>query len=124
MILVFDTETTGLPRNYKAPVSDSNNWPRAVQVGWQLLDEVGRLVSSHALIIQPEGFDIPYNAAKVHRITTERAHAEGLPLAQVLERFGHDVAQATLIAGHNIEFDLLIIRAEWHRLGWPITDCP
>jgi len=119
MILVFDTETTGLPRNYQAPVSDSNNWPRAVQVGWQLLDEVGRLVSSQSLIIQPEGFDIPYNAAKVHRITTERAHAEGLPLAHVLEQFGHDVAQATLIAGHNIEFDLLIIRAEWHRLGWP-----
>lgn len=118
MILVFDTETTGLPRNYKAPVSDSNNWPRAVQVGWQLLDDGGRLVSSQSLIIQPDGFDIPYNAAKVHRITTERAHAEGLPLAQVLQQFGQDVAQATLIAGHNIEFDILIIQAEWYRLGW------
>ena len=26
--LFFDTETTGVPRNYYAPVTDTNNWPR------------------------------------------------------------------------------------------------
>ena len=30
--LFFDTETTGLPRNYKAPSSDTRNWPRLVQL--------------------------------------------------------------------------------------------
>ena len=39
MYLIFDTETTGLPRNYNAPISDSENWPRAVQIAWQLHDE-------------------------------------------------------------------------------------
>ncbi len=43
MFLIFDTETTGLPKNYKAPVTDSDNWPRMVQVAWQLHDNSGKL---------------------------------------------------------------------------------
>ena len=117
MILVFDTETTGLPRNYKAPISDSANWPRAVQVGWQLLDDQGQCMAAQSLVVYPDGFDIPFNAAKVHRITTERARTEGQPLETVLDIFEADLQKATVVAGHNIEFDLLIIRAEWHRLG-------
>ncbi|MFM7497543.1 MAG: PHP domain-containing protein, partial [Bacteroidota bacterium] len=117
MILVFDTETTGLPRNYKAPVSDSANWPRAVQVGWQLLDDQGRSVSTQCWVVYPDGYEIPYNAAKVHRITTERAQNEGHPLGSVLDFFEADLKKATVVAGHNIEFDLMIIRAEWYRMG-------
>ena len=44
MYLIFDTETTGLPRNYNAPISDSENWPRAVQIAWQLHNEKGALL--------------------------------------------------------------------------------
>ncbi len=28
MYLFFDTETTGLPKNWKASLTDLNNWPR------------------------------------------------------------------------------------------------
>ena len=31
--LFFDTETTGLPANWQAPMSDLENWPRLVQIG-------------------------------------------------------------------------------------------
>ena len=31
MILFFDTETTGLPKNWKAPITDLENQPRLVQ---------------------------------------------------------------------------------------------
>ena len=31
--LFFDTETTGLPKNYNAPITDTDNWPRLVQLG-------------------------------------------------------------------------------------------
>ena len=41
MFLVYDTETTGLPRDYNAPMTDSENWPRLVQLAWQLHDEKG-----------------------------------------------------------------------------------
>ena len=59
MYLFFDTETAGLPRNRKAPVSDLNNWPRLVQIAWLLYDNSGSPVKSSDYIIKPEGFAIP-----------------------------------------------------------------
>ena len=44
MYLFFDTETTGLPKNWKAPVTDIDNWPRMIQIGWLLSDENGKRI--------------------------------------------------------------------------------
>ena len=66
MYLVFDTETTGLPNNFNAPVSDSGNWPRMVQIAWQLHDDEGNLIENQDYIIKPEGYDIPFNASRIH----------------------------------------------------------
>lgn len=30
----FDTETTGIPKNWEAPVTDLSNWPRMVQIAY------------------------------------------------------------------------------------------
>lgn len=87
MYLIYDTETTGLPKNYNAPLSDADNWPRCVQIAWQLHGANGELLDAQNHIIKPEGFDIPYNAEKVHGISTERAQKEGKPLNDVLEAF-------------------------------------
>ena len=46
MYLIFDTETTGLPNNWKAPISDTENWPRCVQIAWQLHDDLGKLIEN------------------------------------------------------------------------------
>ena len=70
MYLVFDTETTGLPSNWNAPITDVNNWPRCVQIAWQLHDELGELVEQKDFLIKPDGFDIPYEAEKIHDIST------------------------------------------------------
>ena len=82
MYLIFDTETTGLPQNYKAPLTDFDNWPRLVQIAWQLHEPNGKLVAAKNLIVKPEGFTIPYNSAQIHGITTERALAEGHDLKE------------------------------------------
>ena len=55
MYLIFDTETTGLPQNFNAPISDSDNWPRMVQIAWQLHDAEGKLIENQDYIIKPEG---------------------------------------------------------------------
>ncbi|HWY38427.1 MAG TPA: PHP domain-containing protein, partial [Bacteroidia bacterium] len=117
MFLIFDTETTGLPRNYNAPLSDSDNWPRVVQIAWQLHDIKGNLISADSIIVKPDGFTIPFNAAQVHGITTERALAEGRDLQQVMMEFVEAVKQTKYLCGHNIEFDLSIVGAEFIRLG-------
>ena len=73
MYLFFDTETTGLPRNWKAPVSDLNNWPRLVQLAFLYYDNNGNKISSGDFIIKPEGFTIPTDVSRIHGITTERS---------------------------------------------------
>jgi DNA polymerase-3 subunit alpha len=126
MFLIFDTETTGLPQNYNAPLTDFDNWPRVVQLAWQLHDASGKLISRGNHIIKPEGFSIPYNAEKVHGISTERALREGLDLTEVLQIFQQDLQQAGYSAGHNIEFDLNVLGCEYLRMGLenPLTTIP
>ena len=118
MFLIYDTETTGLPRNYEAPVTDLENWPRVVQLAWQLHDAGGSLIEARDFLIKPENFTIPYNAAKVHGITTELATGLGDDLRLVLEQFLLALDQADLIIGHNIRFDLNIMGAEFLRCGF------
>ena len=80
MYLIFDTETTGIPHNKTAPITDLDNWPRVVQLAWQLHDRKGKLISRQNLIIRPDGYDIPYKAEQIHGISTKRALAEGHPM--------------------------------------------
>ena len=115
MYLVFDTETTGLPHNKSAPVDDLDNWPRLVQIAWQLHDASGKLLSQGNHIVKPDGFTIPFNAAKIHGISTDRAIEVGEPLSEVLEKFSIDVKKSKVLVGHNIEFDNNIIGAEYLR---------
>ncbi|MDR2962426.1 MAG: DNA polymerase III subunit alpha [Bacteroidales bacterium] len=119
MFIIFDTETTGLPKSYTAPLSDSDNWPRLVQLAWQIHDTNGAFVENHNVIIQPEGFIIPFQAEKIHGISTEKAMQVGKPLQEVLALFGKHLEQCTHIAGHNIEFDLNIMGAEYVRAQLP-----
>lgn len=68
MFLIFDTETTGLPRNYNAPIKDTSNWPRVVQLAWQLHDKYGQLIDHKDFLIRPKGFNIPIEAEGIHGI--------------------------------------------------------
>ena len=115
MYLIFDTETTGIPRNKTAPLTDFNNWPRLVQVAWQLHDAKGKLISQHNHLIKPEGFDIPYKAEQIHGISTDRALKEGHDLKEVLAIFSKDLEKTQQLVGHNIEFDVNIIGSEFLR---------
>lgn len=119
MYFIFDTETTGIPHNKTAPITDLDNWPRLVQLAWQLHDAHGKLLSRQNYIIRPEGFDIPFKAEQVHGISTKRAIDEGHALSSVLSLFEKDLARTQLLVGHNIEFDINIIGAELIRTGKP-----
>lgn len=115
MYLFFDTETTGLPRNYKAPVTDVNNWPRLVQIAWHLYATTGNLIEKSDFIIKPEGFKIPLDASRVHGITTVRAMQEGQDLGYVISLFNDQIEKASFLVAHNMSFDEKIIGAEFIR---------
>ncbi len=114
-ILFVDTETTGLPGNWRAPASDLRNWPRMVQIAWQQWDGSGRLITSRDYLIKPDGYTIPRDASRIHGITTERARAEGHDLASVLQEFSELTASSSYLVAHNLSFDQKIIEAECIR---------
>ena len=117
--LFFDTETTGLPTYFEAPVTLSENWPRMVQIAWMIFDKNGHLLKKESHIIKPEGYGIPEEVSKIHRITTERANKEGKDLREILQKFSHSVLSSDLIIAHNMHFDEKIVGAEFHRKHMP-----
>lgn len=117
MFLIFDTETTGLPRNWNAPLTDSDNWPRCIQIAWQLHDAMGNVIEHQDYLVQPDGFNIPFDAEKIHGISTELAQQQGISLREVVEKFNVALSKSKFVVGQNVGFDLNIMGAEYHRLG-------
>lgn len=115
MFLFFDTETTGLPRRWNAPVTDVDNWPRMVQLAWIVCDAGGEILEKRSALIQPEGYTIPVEVSRLHGITTQIAKERGEPLRQVLEEFSGKIDAAQALIGHNIAFDECIVGAEFER---------
>jgi len=116
-LLFFDTETTGLPKDYKAPASALANWPRMIQIAWLLTDNSGNEIKGAEYIIKPSGFTIPESASRIHGITTDIANRKGAELFSVLNIFIEDLRYATTLIAHNISFDEKIVGAEFLRNG-------
>jgi len=119
MYLFFDTETTGIPANYRAPASDSKNWPRLVQVAWVLADADANQLEAAETIIKPDGFIIPADAVRIHGITTAKALAQGSDLSTILQILKEKIEFADVLVAHNMQFDEKILGAEFLRRGFP-----
>ncbi len=123
MYLCFDVETTGIPKNYRASICDSENWPRIVEIAWAEFDDDGHQNFIKSSIVKPDGFVIADEVVRVHGITTELAEQKGRPLKEVLSEFISDARKSeTIFIGHNISFDINIIAAELYRLGFSIDE--
>ncbi len=118
MFLIFDVETTGFIEGKNIDFSDLSKFPRIVQLAFQIHSKEGKLIEQYSSIVKPEGFEIPYASAKVHKITTERAVAEGKSLHNVMDKFIAALKETTVLVGHNIiSFDILVFKAELLRLA-------
>lgn len=115
MYLFFDTETTGLPKNWKAPITDLDNWPRLVQLAGLLYDKDGTQIAAADYIIKPDGYTIPAASSKVHGISTERAMREGESVEKVLQEFQSLLDQCDCLVAHNISFDEKVVGAAFLR---------
>ncbi len=116
MYLIFDCETTGLPKRWDAPATDLDNWPRAIQIAWSLCDKTGCQTASAVRLIKPEGFVIPAEVQRIHGIATEQALSEGENLVDVLQSLGDAVQRAEILVAHNLKFDEKVLSAEYFRM--------
>lgn len=126
MYLIFDTETTGLPKRWDAPIDDTSNWPRCVQIAWQLHDADGKIIEHQDFLVKPSGFNIPYDAERVHGISTDLAEQEGVEIQIVLEKFNAVLSKTQFIVGQNLGFDINIMGCELYRqnMDSPMSGLP
>jgi len=136
MYLFFDTETTGLAKNFKAPATDLENWPRVTQLAWQVYGEDGNLIRERSELIKPEGWAIPTveeleeegnrnpNFFVENNMSTERCEREGVRLIDILEDFVEQVNESKYIVAHNMAFDGKVIGAEMIRTSLEFSSEP
>ena len=126
MYIIFDTETTGLPKRWDLPYTDTDNWPRCIQIAWQLHDDNGKLIEAKDYLVRPDGFDIPYDSEKIHGISTLLAQEKGAPLESVLEEFNDALSKSKFVVGQNVGFDVNVMGAEFVRenLETPMHNLP
>lgn len=106
-VLIFDTETTGLPKSRKPAEQGPNNWPHLVSISWIVLDSDSNTeVERRSFIIKPE-WKIPEDSIAIHGITQERAEKEGVSLLEVMAEFLTE--SCDMWVAHNLEFDMSII---------------
>lgn len=122
-ILVFDTETTGLPARAGfeklMPAWDLKSYEgcRVIQLAWCVYARDGQLLRRRAVYIKPDGFVVPADSVKIHGITQERLFAEGVPIRVALKEFSGELAGAGLVIGHNARFDVCALASEAWRYG-------
>jgi len=118
LALIFDVETTGLPKKRKADIFEFSNWPDIVQISWLVFNVTnGKIISINDHIIKlQKGKKIPESAINIHGITNEIMREKGENIIDILNLFNKDLMESQIIVAHNIEFDETIISVE--SLRW------
>ena len=117
MYLVFDTETTGRPKNYRGAMNDLDNWPRVIQLAWALYDKDKQLVNRRCDLIRPDGWVVPVEKFWIDNgYSTEKNAAEGIGIDEAARYFIESLNVSNYLVAHNMAFDFNVFGAELIRL--------
>ena len=119
-ILVFDTETTGLPKKVWRKGKAVTVYPRMVQLAWILYDaDKQKMLGEHNYIIRlPDGMLIPEQSTAIHNITNEMMFEQGVDIQEAFSMFRIHLEKADYIVAHNIDFDTNVLVQEFERNGY------
>lgn len=117
-IIVFDTETSGLPKSRIITHNTIHLWPFIVQFSYIIFDtDTSTILKSYDAIVKVKPYNvISEDSIKFHGITQEISESKGINIDNVLAEFIGDLELADMIVAHNVEFDLNMIRVEVLRL--------
>jgi len=117
-LLIFDTETTGLPGTKIINPDTLYLWPHIVQFSYIIYDtETNSIVEMFDYVVKVgENIVIPEESIKIHGITNERSMRSGVPIEDVLNEFFYYLQTVDKLIGHNVSFDINMVRIELLRL--------
>ena len=118
MYIFFDTETTGLPKNWNASPSDVDNWPRVIQLAFIVFNKDKRPFLTYNRLIKPNGWEVPKEDFWIkHGFTQEKCENEGVPIEEALGIFLKAYETCEIAVAHNMNYDFNILAAEMIRAG-------
>lgn len=118
-IIIFDTETTGLPKSRQSLVTNTEEWPHIVQFSYIIYDmSINKLeiVSDHIIKLAAE-IDIPEDSCKIHGITKEFSNKNGILIKDCINQFMKDITDCQMLIAHNLEFDMNMLIVELIRMN-------
>ena len=118
-VLVFDTETTGLPASRRTSIYETDKWPHMLQLSYIVYDTDTNNTLGHVdnLIRVPDELEIPEESTRIHRITKEACQAHGVDVVHALEEFDDWLRECDVVVGHNLSFDKRMVIVEHIRNG-------
>jgi DNA polymerase-3 subunit epsilon len=117
-VLVWDTETNGLPK-WELPSLDPSQPHLCQFVSLLFDDQTGDELEYYSELVKPDGWRIPPELTAIHRITEEQAVADGVPEIDVARHFYKAAVQADRIVGFSVDFDIRIMRIAMKRAAIP-----
>ncbi len=121
-ILVVDTETTGLPPKQKLTPANVHLFPHVVQLSFMFTDtDSPKIEMFDYLIHSPVSVG---DSERIHHISDAMIKAQGFDFQDIYPILTLRMAEADLVIGHNLEFDLLALRVQCLRLTLPFYDPP
>jgi|LauGreSuBDMM15SN_2_FD.fasta_scaffold01260_5 DNA polymerase III epsilon subunit-like protein len=117
-VIVFDTETTGLPQSKIINPDTLTSWPHIVQFSYVVYDVSNNdiPISFDKVVKLTDGITIPEDSTLIHGITNEMSIKTGFPIYEILDKFFHSLKNADMLVGHNISFDINMVKVELLRL--------
>jgi DNA polymerase III epsilon subunit-like protein len=115
-ILIFDTETTGLPEKY-ASIRDYEKWPYIIQLSYIIYDTSNNslhTISDNYIKID-KSINISEESEKITGISREILNSKGINIKQALYDFNNALKISDIIVGHNVSFDKQIVMVECFR---------
>lgn len=107
-LLIFDTETTGLPKTRKPFEDGPDNWPHIVSISWIIYDvEQNCIDKRRRYIIKPMGWEIPEVVVRIHGINQAKANLQGRELKDVMAEFMSENIDG--FVAHNLDFDYNVV---------------
>ena len=117
-VLIFDTETTGLPKSRSINPDSLHLWPHIVQFSYIIYDVTDNdiCVIEDNIIRVADDVEISQESAAIHGITNEISKSGGVDLNQVLSGFFGALKNVDMLVGHNISFDINVVVVELLRI--------
>ena len=116
-VLVFDTETTGLPKRY-SKYKDTHEWPHIIQISYIYYNTDTHEFQPFDHIIKLESTtEISEESVRIHKITRMISQEKGVDIKTALGEFIQLAKNVDYVIGHNLQFDKNMIIVECIRNG-------